>query len=293
MRKSFFIVNPASGNKKAVQLVALIEAIWSENEIPHEIYVTENHEDISRGVMLASKFNASEIIVLGGDGTILAVVNAQHDKSIPIGIIPCGTGNDFIRSQKMHRDPVAALRGLVDADKIESVDIGCCNGSYFINVASVGIDAAIVKRTQQLKKWFKGPFVYLLASIIEILRYQPQVLSMTIDGVHYKDSVELVAIANGRFYGGGMEIAPMANTSDGMFDIILIPKMKRYKLLRLLPTLYSGEHIDVPEVKVYRGREIIINSTTPFDANIDGEYFSERQITIQPRVEKLNIYTII
>ncbi len=289
MRKTLFIVNPEAGKKEGKHLKSKIEKLWTQGKIGYEIYITQDHADISAGVEKAKAESFTEIIVVGGDGTLLAVVNALGDHAIPIGVIPCGTGNDFVRSQSIDLDINQALMIALTSDAVKDVDIGRCNSTGFLNIASVGIDAAIVKRTQSVKKWIKSPLAYLIASIIEIITYEPIQITLTIDGQVYHRRIELVAISNGRYYGGGMKIAPMANPSDGFYDLIVINKMKKRRLLWLLPRLYEGTHITEPEVEIFKGQNIQIASEAELNINMDGELTRGKLMNIEKPVRKIYI----
>lgn len=293
MRKSFFIVNPESGKKQGLRIVGTIEELWSQNKVRFQIYITKNHADIASGVHKALSEEATEIIVVGGDGTLLAVVNALEDVPIPIGIIPCGTGNDFARTQGLSLQVETAILHMLNWSNIKKVDVGKSDGSCFLNVASIGIDAEIVKRTQQVKKWAFGSVVYLISSLIEIMVYRPLDISLCIDGVEYQRTVELVAVANGRYYGGGMKIAPMADPTDGMYDVVLARKMKRLRLVQLLPKLYSGGHVGEPEVEIFRGQNIKIKSTQNTSINLDGELTYGNLLAIMRSNSKIAIIDII
>lgn len=293
MRKSFFIINPDSGSRQGKKLIPLINELWEKAGIAYEVYITRDHADIAVGVSKAKLIEATEIIVAGGDGTILAIVNALDGYSIPLGIIPCGTGNDFARSNGINLNSEKAISDILNPRIKRKVNIGKCNGSHFLNVASVGIDAAIVHRTNKVKKWVSGPLAYLISSIIEIIWYAPLDVTLTIEGESYQRTVELVAIANGKYYGGGMMIAPMADSTDGYFDVVMIRSMKKFRLLRLLPTLYLGTHLRESEVEIFKSDKIQINISSPIDLNLDGELSSATHVSIEVEMYNIGIYTSI
>lgn len=293
MRKSFFIVNPESGSKQGMKICSKIHDLWAQNGIWHEIYITKSHTDIASAVKSAIEKSTTEIIVVGGDGTLLAVVNALDGFPMPIGIVPCGTGNDFARTQGLPLQVESALLDLVGWNTKKTVDVGKSSGSCFLNVASIGIDAAIVKRTTQVRKWAKGPAVYFLASLIEILNYKPLRISLFVDDMEYARTVELVAVANGSYYGGGMRIAPMADPTDGIYDIVIANKMKRLRLIQLLPKLYTGSHIGESEIEILRGKNIKISTSKITPINLDGELMDGKCLTITESKSKIDIITKI
>lgn len=293
MRKSYFIINPDSGSRQGKKLIPRINELWEKANIAFEVYITKDHTDIAVGVSNAMLIEATEIIVAGGDGTILAIVNALDGYSIPLGIIPCGTGNDFARSNGINLNSEKAILDILDPRITKKINIGKCNGSHFLNVASVGIDAAIVQQTQKVKKWIRGPLAYLISSIIEIIWYNPLDVTLTIEGECYHRTVELVAIANGKYYGGGMMIAPMADSADGCFDVVMIRSMKKFRLIRLLPTLYSGTHLRESEVEIFKSNRVQIDFTSPTDLNLDGELSSATHVSIELEMYNITIYTTL
>jgi len=293
MRKTYFVINPESGKKQGRELSTQIKKLWENEGISYDICMTNSHSDIAVCVDKALKDGATEIIIAGGDGTLLEAVSALNGKRIPIGVIPCGTGNDFIRSHTIGTKINEALMTALKAENLKTVDVGNCNGSYFLNVASIGIDAAIVKRTESIKRWLKGPLVYLAASVVEIFNNHFRQVSILIDGVCYERIVEMVVIANGRFYGGGMKIAPMADPTDGFYDILVVNKMTRLRLLNLLPSLYSGKHIGEPEVEVFKGRTVQIHSKEMMTINRDGELCDGHLLEIEEMTLTMQIITNI
>lgn len=268
-----------------------IEDLWLQNGIAFEIYVTKNHADIAVAVQRYIKSDANELIVVGGDGTLLAAVNALEDLSMPIGIVPCGTGNDFARTHGISLQADHALKNLLHWEATKDIDVGNSNGSHFLNVASIGIDAEIVKRTHQVRKWIRGPMVYLVSSIIEILFYKPLNISLSVDGHEFDRTIELVAVANGCCYGGGMKIAPMADPADGVYNVILAKKMNRLRLICLLPKLYAGSHVGEPEVEIYSGKDILIKLESDVTINMDGELTQGSILSINESKRKVRIIT--
>lgn len=280
MRNTFFIINPASGNGKGKRLIPDIRRKWSESGINCEIYITVNKEDVHNAIAKAMLFNASEIVIVGGDGTIRDVINAMRDLIIPIGIIPCGTGNDFARSLRIPLETNESLDTILRNEDYKTVCPGLCNGQIFINVASFGIDAGIVKRTESLRKIIKGPSLYLIAAIIEILKFRSYEVTIKVDGAIVQQKITLAAVCNGMYYGGGMKIAPRANLESENFQIVVAESSTRFRLVRMFRKLLKAEHESLPEVRIKVGSEVQIESFDAMVINIDGDIIIDKDFRV-------------
>jgi len=292
MRKTFFIVNPSAGQGTGLLLLPEILSKWEAAGIPQQVYVTRDHEDILCAAKAAVAGEATDIGIVGGDGTVMAAINGLGSARIPIGIIPCGTGNDFIRSVSTSHSAADAVEALLRADRLREVSLGASDKGLFLNVASIGIDAAIARRAARMKHFLKGPLVYLAASIIEIFRYRPLTVTLSWDGHQECRKVVLVAVANGAYYGGGMHIAPMADPCDTQYDVVLARSMSRLRLLQLLPKLYTGRHIGAPEVETFRCARIRVQCEEPQWINYDGEILAADRLEILASHQKISAYVI-
>lgn len=293
MRKTYFIINPSAGKGTGLLLLPRIEQLWTANNTAYALRITENHEDIAKAAQDAIAAGATEVGIVGGDGTVLAVINGLMNSMLPIGIIPCGTGNDFIRAAAPDMTAESALAALMNLNGPRAFDLGHSNFGFFLNVASVGIDACIALRAQHLKKYIKGPAIYLIASLIEIIRFRPEALKVTMDGVVIEEPLTLVAIANGRYYGAGMPIAPNASLDDGSYEVIVAKHAGKLRLLRLLPRLLKGSHIFEPEVRIYRCQEIEIKSEKMLLVNHDGELSESNYLKADMHAAKINVFVNI
>ncbi len=291
MRKTFFIVNPSAGHGTGLLLLPEIIKKWEAAGIVHQVYVTRDHQDILCAAKTAVAAGATDIGVVGGDGTVMAVINGLGEAQIPIGIIPCGTGNDFLRSVSASPSVASATGALLQADRLQAVSLGAGAQGLFLNVASIGIDAVIAKRAAALKRYVKGPLVYLAASLMEIIRYKPLDVTLAWEGHQERRQVVLVAVANGAYYGGGMRIAPAADPCDALYDVVLARSMSRLRLFQLLPKLYTGKHIGEPEVETFRCREIKVQCDGMQWINFDGEILASDRLEILQSPQRISVFT--
>lgn len=293
MASTYFIVNPESGKKKSKEIVSLIKAFCESEKLDYVLCITTEPGDVTAYARCAVESQAAAVIVAGGDGTLNEAASVLKGTAIPMGIIPSGTGNDFVRTLGLKTIIGEALTTAVKRPCLRSVDVGSCNGMPFLNIASIGIDAAIVHRTLQIRRWIKGSLIYPLASLIEIFADSPQQVTICIDGAEYRRTIEMVVVANGKYYGGGMKVAPMADPGDGLYDILIVNKMSKLRLLTLLPSLYSGAHIKAPEVEVMRGQSLHIEFTRDVLINRDGELTVDNVMRVAPIRDKISIITNI
>lgn len=272
-----FIVNPTAGKGKAKALVPLIERECREKKIDYEIKYTSAPGDGTSIGAWGAKKGFERIIAVGGDGTVNEVLNGIVGTNSTLGVIPGGSGNDFIRSINKHKEMEEIIYDNIYGN-IAKCDIGLCNGKYFINVASSGFDAQVVIETINAKKIFSGSLAYIAALIKTIFMYRGSRISVKIDEAEFDENTLLVAVANGRYYGGGMLPAPEAKIDDGYFHICHIKQPGKIKMLALFPKFIKGKHESIKEVSMFKGKNIKIESKGELPVNVDGETFYSRQV---------------
>jgi len=274
--KYIFIINPASGKTDYDKIKRnIIDNLKNED---YEIYETKAPKEATE---IASKFKNEENTVVysvGGDGTLNEVVNGIAEGKCKLGILPTGSGNDFYRTLK-------------ETDKeIVRVDLGKVNDRYFINIASVGMDAETCNNANKIKSKIKMGTSYYLALIHTFLTFKSKSLKLKIDKNVYAGDYIIAAICNGKFYGGGFKIAPVATFDDNLFDIYLVSKANKFKLIKILTALLKSEHEKYPEVRKYTGKKITIKSDNNLIVNIDGEITISKNINIEMIEDALFIY---
>lgn len=280
--KHLFIINPIAGKGSSVKLIPEIRKLFEGRK---EEYVIEVTERPGHATEIAAKHASSDnlrVYSVGGDGTLNEIVNGMAGSSCSLAVIPAGSGNDFSRSLEEGDDAAEVLRKTVDGVE-KRIDLASVNGKYFINIASVGFDAEVVHNTEAFKKLplITGSFAYILGILSTILRYKNNYISLNIDGTTLETAVLLVAVANGRYYGGGMLAAPEAIVDDGLFDICIVKRMKRPKVLTLFPEFMKGRHASIEEVSFRRGKRVEISSANELLLNIDGEIVKTKKAVFE------------
>lgn len=274
--KYVFIINPASGKTDYDKIKENI--IKTLENAEYEIYETKAPKEATE---IASRFKNEEntiVYSVGGDGTLNEVVNGIAEGKCKLGIIPTGSGNDFYRTLKEAQTENVRL------------DLGKVNGRYFINIASVGMDAETCNNANKIKSKIKLHSSYYLALIHTFLTFKSKSLKLKIDKNVYAGDYIIAAICNGKYYGGGFKIAPVASFDDNQFDIYLVSKAGKLKLIKILLALLKSEHEKYNEVRKYTGKNITITSENNLIVNIDGEITISKNIEIEMIEDALIIY---
>jgi YegS/Rv2252/BmrU family lipid kinase len=273
--KHLFIVNPSAGKGKASSYISKIHEIFKDKKDSYKIEITERP---GHATEIVKKYVSKEdyrVYSLGGDGTLNEVVNGIVGSNSSLGIIPGGTGNDFIRNIFSGKQSEFIIENTIFGE-FEWIDLGVVNGRYFINISSIGIDADIANKVKLFKKkpFISGQLAYVLALFATLYEYKSKTVSIDInDDIFYMNPL-LVCVANGRFYGGGMMVAPNADLKDGLFHICLIKNISKIKIPFLFPRLIKGTHESIQEVTVHKSEKVTVSSKEKLYLSLDGEIIS-------------------
>ena len=214
------------------------------------------------------------LILGGGDGSVSSVVDFLANHQVVLGLLPLGTANDFARTLGIPSDIEGACQTIA-AGKMVDVDLGLAGDNYYVNVASVGLG---VETTRALSPWMKkrvGPLAYPAAAIKAFLNHEPFSARLTFpDGDHEPVEHERllqVAVGNGRFYGGGMVVAPESGIDDRNLDVYAIELGRHRDLIGVARYLKSGDFIRNESVTQYRTERVRLETDPELAVNIDGE----------------------
>lgn len=271
MHKFLFILNPTAGGGRAKKSIPLIEETMKFHKIPYEIKETSAPFEATKLAEEGVDFFHS-IIAVGGDGTVNEVAKGLINRKKGIlGVIPCGTGNDFARALGIEPDINKALDIIIKGQSA-AIDIGKINGFSFLNIASVGFDTAVVIQNDKIKKKIKSELSYIVSLILTLFNYRRQKATLLIDDVLLERNLVLLAVGNGICYGGGLAILPMAKIDDGYFHIAIVKNISNLKLLLLFPSIFKGEHLKYTKyVEIHKGKKVIYKNKEEMNLNIDGE----------------------
>ncbi len=263
------IVNPVSGGGKNKTLAAQVEALLDERGIAHRLFATENEGDGGRQAKLALEAGCEAVVCIGGDGTLSEVITEMANSGRVLYIVPNGTGNDFARAAGLIGEPLDAFRAQLDG-KPAKIDCGSVNGRPFMNVSGSGFDVEVLRKTEELKAIYPGPKAYTKAVLAVLGSYQALEAEVSIDGGSFTHTrATIIEIANGKYFGGGMNVAPTASFQDGLFDVVTVDRVPSRMIPLLLPLFKLGLHVKLPIARVVRAKEVVLRSKGMV-VNIDG-----------------------
>jgi diacylglycerol kinase (ATP) len=202
----------------------------------------------------------SGVIALGGDGFIHEIIQHLVSRDIPLGVIPCGTGNDFARSIGVFDLPFSRQLELIEKHDATHIDLGRVQDQWFAAILSSGFDALVNDRANSMR-WPRGRMRYNIAMIEKLIALRPHSYRIRVDESYLEVQATLVTVANGSSYGGGMKVCPDASINDGLFDVMVLGRVSRIELLKVFPKVYRGGHVGHPAVTFYRCNEIEIDGS--------------------------------
>ena len=280
MRKIKFIINPAAGHGEAKKTLNIIHDRLEHEDIHYSISISGYEGHIEKIAKEAVKIGYTDIVAVGGDGTVLETFNGIFNTGANLGIIPAGTGNDFVRMINVKRNFETALEKILDGNT-KKVDIGLVNDTHFLNVVAMGIDGDIVNLTEKVKKYLKGSTAYIYSTFSSLVKFKCKKVTINIDGRVLEREVYLVAVGNGKYFGGGMMITPGAELDSENFEVVIINKISRSKFAVLFRKVFSGNHVHEDVVEVLYGKRIQIHSSDGLLINADGNIIGDTHANIQ------------
>jgi len=223
------------------------------------------------------------IVAAGGDGTIGDVMQGILGSTAALAVLPLGTGNDTSRMLGLGTDWRGGVSAIA-AGKTLTIDVarwqkGTQEG-HFINAAGCGFDAAVAARINNGFRWLRGTGAYVGAVVQTLANYKATDLTIEVDGEHMRGKAMLCALANARSYGGGMNIAPTAELTDGFLDLVFVGEVGKADFLKAFPRVFKGTHLSHPAVKHRRFQRLTIESHPPAPFLVDGELLAPGPVTV-------------
>jgi YegS/Rv2252/BmrU family lipid kinase len=263
------VVNPAAGGGRARRLLPTAERALASRGLSTRTVISESLDHAVDAARRAA--GGGEItLVMSGDGLIGQIAGALAGTGAVLGIIPGGRGNDLARVLGIPQDPEGAA-DVVAAGAAREIDVGEVNGRRFVGIASCGFDSE-ANRLANEARFVRGNLVYLYAALRALAAWKPARFELGLDGERVEFSGYSVGACNNKAYGGGMYAAPAAELDDGMLDVVWCRDApKRRFLFTLLPRVFKGTHVELPEVTVERAREVEIAADRPFAVYADGD----------------------
>ncbi len=284
MPRVCFIVNPTAGHGRALKTWKRIEPLAATMGE----YMVQFTERPRHGEELARKAaieGYDRVAALGGDGTLNEVGNGLMGTGAALAVVPTGTGNDWVRSVGIPRDPEAATR-IVFEGRLAKMDVGLAHGyRHFFNIAGIGFDAEVSRQVNDYGPFMKaigGTLPSLMGIVGTLFRFPGAPVRFDLDGQSFeRRRLLLMAVGIARFYGGGMKILPDAQIDDQLFDIAWGEDLGRMELINLVGKIYAGEHVGHPKVTIVRGRHLTATSTQRVAFHLDGDVAGDLPVTFE------------
>ena len=289
IRTVALLVNPAAGGGARGRVADRGEARLRAHGIEVTRLVGTDADSSLALARSAVADGVDALVVCGGDGMVSLAVKAHVHSEVPVGIIPAGTGNDLARDYGIPLNDPEAAADVVAAGLVEKVDLGQVTPDgdlpqVFGSILCAGLDSKVNRRVNEMRL-LRGPLRYVLAAGIEFPFYRPRLFRMTFDaGLSTEETVEtevlLSAFAITRSYGGDMKIAPGADRSDGLFDVVYVRKIPKLRFARHFPKIYSGRHIGLDGVATRRCRTVRLEAPD-VEAFADGDAVAPLPVTAE------------
>ncbi len=297
------IVNPNAGQGKGNKDWNKISQLLSMYQIDFETRFTQYKKhaiDIAKEGIIAGY---QRIIAVGGDGTMNEVINGCFlqescpTAEITVGMITVGTGNDWGKMFGIPTDYEGAIK-LISKNNSKLQDTGIVyyyHGNnreyrYFINIAGLGFDAVVVRRTnRQKEKGRKGKMLYFWNLLTTLISYKHTNTEVVIDGKKISEKIFTISLGIGKYSGGGMMQTPNALSDDGLFDVTIIKKIRRSNVILSLKMLYNGTILEHPLIEGYTGKDILIDSDPLIHVEADGETLGHSPIEFKLIPRSINV----
>lgn len=274
------VINPVSGQGRGTTVGTYVAGFLNQNKVDFTIVTGNSSIALTEHLrtFIGKNPDCEGIIAVGGDGLMHIIVQIAVPAQIPFTLIPAGTGNDFVRTLGWSLDSLDAQLTKVITTSPSSIDLGLVDGEWFGAILSTGFDS-IVNEKANTMQWPKGPMKYNAAIAIELPRFKPRHYEITLDDRTISTEAMLIAVANGRSYGGGMLVCPNAHIQDGLFDVMILKPVSKVEFIKVFPRVFGGTHLSHPAVQIFRSKSVSIDSVSI--AYADGERIGQLPVTAE------------
>lgn len=292
--KHYILVNPVSGNKKGLKRGIIVKKLLKKYGIEATIVVSEYPTHLTKISKKLSNKQKCRFYSVGGDGTLNEVVSGIVGTDSEVVVIPCGTGNDFIKSISKYMSLRKIVINSINKPSTPTDIIKVNKDKYCINVLNCGFDAMVAKNVDYFRifPFISGKMKYSLAIFYTLLTNKNFKFKVRTDEIVKKGNYTLIAVANGKYYGGGIIPCPDAMVDDSMLDVCAIDSTRiRHKLV-LLPKYQKGKHTNLKQVNILKTKNINIVAAKDFPVSIDGEVFYTNKLLVKVLPKAVNIVHI-
>ncbi len=280
------ILNPYANRWGARAQASAVADAFRAVGVECDLAITESPGQGTRLAAAAAREGYDAVVAAGGDGTINEVINgliraAGDGPTVPFGIVPLGTANDFNLMAGLP-DGIAAAVGVIAGGRTRRIDAGQVNDRFFINNSAAAMEPMVTMENIKMKR-LSGEIRYIVALLRALTKLKPWQMNLTWDGDGYDGPAYLLSVCNSPRTGGFM-MAPGAELDDGLLDMVFAPQVSKGTVIAILLKLMKGEHIHHPAVTFQRVTAIDLTSTPGTPLHSDGELFTESAATVTYRV---------
>ncbi|CAN2195943.1 LCB5 Sphingosine kinase and enzymes related to eukaryotic diacylglycerol kinase [Candidatus Nanopelagicaceae bacterium] len=272
-------INPTSGHGKGAIVGEKVTAYFAQRKLKHQVFSSRSAKGLKAELELFLDTHTCEgVISIGGDGLAHLVLQLTVPRAIPFAVIPAGTGNDIVRALGWSLENSTSYLDHITSNPATSIDLGNVDSEWFAAILSTGFDSVVNERANAMA-WPRGPQRYNVAIARELPRFSPIEYEITTDTRAFTTKAMLIAIGNGRSYGGGMLVCPHAKLDDGLFDVMILKPVSKLEFIKVFPKVFSGSHITHPAVEIFRTKKIELNADAI--AYADGERIGPAPVSAQ------------
>ena len=283
------IVNPLGGKGKSLKALKAAEKIFAERGVEYTVHNTEYAGHATELARELSRKPEAKILVFGGDGSFNEVLNGiENFENVTLGMVPCGTGNDFVRASG-HPTKIKEAIDLILKDNVGYIDYIDVGSRRCLNVAGAGMDVDVLLRYATMKA-FRGKLKYYASLIDTLIHVKWHKLRLTIDGKTMDKSVFMIGVGNGTCIGGGMPICPDAKVDDGLLSVVIVNEMKKSRIPVELPGFLSGKHVKKDYTEVYSAKEVTVEVLDDGKIELDGEVIDDKILECKVVHNVLKVY---
>ena len=265
MKKVLVILNPAAQSDRARAMSEKIEALSTRITVR----MTSAAGDAREFARAALEEDFETIVAAGGDGTGNEVANGVAGSDVRFGILPVGTMNVFASELGIPLNNLAAAWKVIEEGRLRELDLPMANGSHFVQLAGIGLDAEVVGLTTPESKKSLGPVSYLL-TLAQVAAVPPPAVVLDPADSRRREGC-FVLVGNGRLYGGPFVLFKNARLDDGLLDVLVFKKQSHWDIVRYFQAVAFGNHADLPDVEYFQTKSMNVHSSSPVPVELDGE----------------------
>lgn len=287
MQRVDVLVNPTAGHGRGAAVAA--EAIPMLERAGFTVRVHEGRDGTEAAALAKSAADETDaLVVIGGDGLVQLAADALAGTDVPLGIVPAGTGNDAARHLGVDRSRARAAVNTIIAGRTRRIDLARAYGRHVTTVIASGFDSAVNERANRMR-WPRGQMRYNLATVAELVGFEPLRFTLELDGEVRELEAMLVAVGNGPSFGGGLRICEGARNDDGLLDVAIIHPISKAELVRAYPRLFTGSVVNHPRYEKVQVRRASL-AAAGVVAYGDGERLGALPMTVEVRPSALRVF---